>query len=249
MNDRHPALDALLDGRLTGAQRRAAFAHLDGCESCRVEYERMVLAERALAGGDLDKPTVLEREATLAAVLAETVPPARPRWPVWVGVPAFAAAAALLVVFWPRDAGFVEKGRSGESVASVRAFCVQQGQARQLTAAVPCARGATLVVSARQPRSATLRPTLSLVDAAGKIHNAVQGAAPMPVVNADSEQAIDAFIDVDASVAPGPATLYLIWCAQCDEAATAAVLEGARRGHAHNDTVQSIEVMIVEGTP
>ncbi len=98
MSDRHPALDALLDGRLTGDQRRDALVHLDHCGDCRREYETMVLAGRALAGDDLDRPSALEREATLRAVLAEVAPPARRRLILWLGVPAFASAAALLLV-------------------------------------------------------------------------------------------------------------------------------------------------------
>jgi len=250
MTHRHPALDALLDGRLTGAPRRDALAHLDGCAECRAEYETMVLAERALAGDDLDQPSVIEREAMLRMVLAEVAPRREPRLALWFGLPAFAAASALLlVVLWPRNDGFVEKGRSGTTVPGARAFCVQHGQARQLTAAVPCPRGATLVASFKQPGSAGRQPTLCLVDAAGKVHTAAPGNAPPPGVGSDGEQVLDVYIDVDANVALGPATLYVIWCAQCDERGTAELLESARLGQRLDGIVQTIEVVIVEGAP
>ena len=249
MSDRHPALDALLDGRLTGDQRRAAYAHLDGCATCRAEYERLVLAGRALAGDDLDRPSVAEREAMLRSVLAEVAPPpSRPRV-LWFGLPAVAVAAAALVLLWPRDAGFVEKGRPGQTSATARAFCVEPGQTRQLTSAVACPRGATLVVSARQPGNADLQPTLCLVDAAGMVHPALPARIQPAFAAGPGEQVIDAYIDLDARVAVGPAKLYLIWCAHCEPAATAAMLEAARAGQLHGDAVQTIDVTIGEGAP
>jgi hypothetical protein len=105
------------------------------------------------------------------------------------------------------------------------------------------------VVSAKQPKAGELRPTLCLVDAAGKVHTAAAGGSVLAGAAAVGEQVIDAYVDIDADVAPGPATLYLIWCAQCDEGATATMLDAARRGQSLDGTVQTIEIMIGEGTP
>lgn len=64
------------------------------------------LSARLLAGRDV--PSVVEKEAMLAAVL-----PQRPRRGLWLAAPAILAAAALCFVLWPSNASeFTARGGS-----------------------------------------------------------------------------------------------------------------------------------------
>jgi anti-sigma factor RsiW len=102
--DLNEALVDLVDGRLDGAEQRAAERHLDGCAACRALVEDLRSIRAAAFMLDRREPRADTWSKVRAAVAAEPaarregVPAAVRRslgeggWPVWLG-----AAAALIL--------------------------------------------------------------------------------------------------------------------------------------------------------
>jgi hypothetical protein len=124
-------------------------AHLDGCDSCREQYERLARvgpAARAVTMGRAEPSDELDRgrlERLAAGVLDAPVATAPTRRP-WLGMLAGAAAAAaavLVVTFWPAQvieppvemARGIPAKNDRESLVALRAFAfTEAGTVREL---------------------------------------------------------------------------------------------------------------------
>lgn len=177
---RHPSderLSALVRGDLAGSKRQRTVAHLRGCARCAERHERLVLLERALAGGRPHEPSPAElaalREANRAAILASArtasesasqraAKPPAPRFLAPVFTLALLVVVGLVVVrattppapddlLVPEVPEFAARGAGvpgGEAV--LRVFCARpQAALVELDGAQSCPPGAALAFSAR----------------------------------------------------------------------------------------------------
>jgi anti-sigma factor RsiW len=98
MSNVHPALDDLLDGRLSGEDRRRAQEHLSGCDVCRPEWERLTATRQLLREAVEDEPMPESVGARVSAALDREVRPRRaPINRRFVAAVTLAAAAAILI--------------------------------------------------------------------------------------------------------------------------------------------------------
>jgi len=161
-NPHHPErLAALAAGTLSLRKRGRALAHLRGCTDCAQRYERLVLAERMLAGGRAHEPSPTElsslrsanRAAVLAAARGEPAQRSLPLWR-WAPVLALGASAVVAVTVLRPSAPSSEFAARGEPArvpaATLRVFCARpEGALAELGAGGRCPAGATLAFSAR----------------------------------------------------------------------------------------------------
>lgn len=179
--NRHLSDDRLAElahGVLSGSSRRRAVDHLHGCTRCADRHERLVILERALAGGRPHEPSPSElsalREANRAAVMASVRAPAPASTPVRESkgsasrflIPALSLAFVGVVGTLllgdaittspaagpsPEPAEFVARGDTAPgSEAMLRVFCARPGETPiELGENQACPEGATLAFSAR----------------------------------------------------------------------------------------------------
>ena len=96
--------------------------HLSRCGECRDRYQRHLIAEAALPGGEDRARDRLWRE--IEAVAAQ--PPRRPRW--WLVPLALAGATAAVLIVAPRQPHFLARGPSASRlVPSLHVFRATQG--------------------------------------------------------------------------------------------------------------------------
>ncbi len=114
-------------GGLTRGWRQRVRRHALGCESCRRELSRRILARRALAGDNLHEPTSAEVGRWEAELLAAAAPVRRKAWLVGL-FGAAVAAAALLLVQAPKPSGtdtLVARSGAAEPPFALRLLCVR----------------------------------------------------------------------------------------------------------------------------
>lgn len=216
--------------RLTGGdadadERRAAFEHLRRCEACAAQFEALVAAERVLAGEPTGIPAP-ELDALLPAILAE-VEPKKARSPFWLAIPALCVAAAALFAVGlgsdvDRDDEFTVRGEPDQGTElALTALCVIEAEPVPLeaTSAVPapsCPSGAELVVAiAPAPKAGAAHVVLT--DAKGAVHVAEGGQGGIAKLSADDDEGVPGLsVALDSDVAPGPATLHVSVCQQCE---------------------------------
>jgi hypothetical protein len=99
----------LVDRHFSGGDAAELFAHLPACDACRERYQRRLLVER------LD-PRAPGPKARLRSALG--LPAPRRAWGLWLGAPASALAAALVLVMAAQK-GFVARGGAGPSALEI----------------------------------------------------------------------------------------------------------------------------------
>lgn len=225
MSARHPDLERLVAGDLQGARLARARSHISSCPACRRSYQSMVEAERFMAHGHVDAPSRPEYERMFDVTLAHlSATPAPRRWAIWAGIPAFAAAAALVLfsVLPSENNEFREKSGANVQANGVRAFCHRDSHtAFSADAALTCQRGSSLVVGVHSVLHEQVNAHFWLLDQAGQAHLPPRSDAGGQVVQrSDGEQVLDASIDVNAGIALGAGELVVVLCQDCtlDEA-------------------------------
>lgn len=154
-------LAALAAGTLSPGRRQRALAHVRGCPQCAQHYERLVLAERALAGGRAHEPSPTElaslKQANRAAVLAAArgEKPAAAAWslPPWLPALGLTAVGVIAIVLFrppPQDT-FAPRGEAqSQPAAELRLFCARPDRPLvELAPHITCPPGATLAFAAR----------------------------------------------------------------------------------------------------
>ena len=203
----------LAAGAVSADEKKRLFEALRHDEAAARQYRVLVLAERALAGGDpggdaLDVPSDAELDGLLPGILDATSPPVRSWKAVLAAVPVVVAAAAGLLVFVraPNEDEF--RARGGVDVAvPVEVFCVVGVDVAPLVndgaQEGACARGGSLVV--RLPKDKAGSPlALRFTDADRRDHaGVVDGARGAGVVQDDGLGNVEVRVDDDVAVGSG----------------------------------------------
>lgn len=128
---RHPDahFSELLAGTLPERTSQRLLRHVQRCRRCKLRYERLVLAERMLAGDNLRLPapaelSLLRTSHLHAALAAAQSRPHAPRRGALLGLASALAAGVALAVLLvrPREDTWMARG-SGQTEAVLRVFC------------------------------------------------------------------------------------------------------------------------------
>lgn len=205
----HEALDALATGELEPKSYGRLLDHVQSCESCREQHERITRLDRAR--GRALSP---ERVALLENVLMAKVPqPRRSLASMWVPVASFAAMAALGVFFLfapkalPTKDDFLARGGHDASASyGLRAFCVEPGNGppRVVSEAQPggklkCGKGNALQLTYTSPGAARL--SIDVRQGTGKTDSL------FPIAGGDPAVASGVDVPLGFSVPVGPTWL------------------------------------------